>query len=179
MGWTYGSWEPREEIAKYLLGQLNNDSYQVLAHSLVGNHLWFVADRTKHIEGCVDRSIGLCLLQGWRGHGWGYKDLDEGCGPCEVDCPITYLTLAPEPTNEYSRRWREDVRQYHAVRSAKRKSIKDLKVGMTIRLRKGCTPEVVTITSLNPLRGSGYRIKPRHLPDVIEEVKDECNTTSC
>ena len=45
-----------------------------------------------------------------RHDGWGYKDVGEDMGPCEVDCPISYLDLLTEPENDYSREWRVKVR---------------------------------------------------------------------
>jgi hypothetical protein len=63
-----------------------------------------------------------------------YKDMEETVCPFMYNCPERILKLAEqsEPTNDMSREWRENV---HKV-LAKKKAIKSLKVGDTIKLNK-------------------------------------------
>ncbi len=37
--------------------------------------------------------------------------MDEACGPCAYDCPLSYLNQASEPTG-YAIEWREKVSQF-------------------------------------------------------------------
>lgn len=44
---------------------------------------------------------------------FGYKDMDETCGPCYYDCPMSILDLLTPTDNEYANEWREKCRYYH------------------------------------------------------------------
>ena len=115
-----------------------------------GGSLWAVRESATY-----DAKTGACLvtphkwialdLIKWGGGtemGWGYKDLSASMGPCEVNCPLEFLDLAPAPTpcpnrctnspygetackcggchgcsNCYETAWREKVRAYHADRA--------------------------------------------------------------
>jgi hypothetical protein len=66
------------------------------------------------------RWIALDLLK-CHGGCWGYKDLDETMGPCELNCPISYIERATEPSNEYARQWRKDVLEAYAESGRGRK----------------------------------------------------------
>jgi hypothetical protein len=93
-------------------------------------------------------AIYLCKFYGGRGRadGWGYKDMDESCGPNEVHCPLSFLQLAPDPAPGncggcgkcgtcWSRSWRDKVRSYHADAEMKRRTLAGLKVGDKVWLR--------------------------------------------
>lgn len=65
------------------------------------------------------RFIGVYLIKfykpkkdDWQG-GWGYKPMDESCGPVEVSCPLKYLDMVPDP-GSYATEWRKNVREWHA-----------------------------------------------------------------
>lgn len=74
--------------------------------------------------------------------GFGYKDMDESMGPCEVSCPLRILNrLTPIEDmpgglagNEYAAGWREKVREYHRNRAIQTKVAKSFKAGDKIRL---------------------------------------------
>ena len=90
--------------------------------------------------------------------GWGYKPIDETMGPCECDCPVSYLDEADEPMGDNAKEWRLACRERAAGRAAKKP-----KKGEVWSL-VGCRIPNVTLTSLKPLRGrcpNGviYRIK--------------------
>ena len=64
------------------------------------------------------------------GYTFGYKDMDETVGPCEIDCPLHILNmLTPEDElygegkGEYARKWRASVREYWERRQ--RSKLKD------------------------------------------------------
>jgi hypothetical protein len=135
-----------------------------------------------------ERFIAVDLIRwggGWRtkpGLGWGYKDMTEHSGPCEVDCPLVYLdpkmTDAPaicrcvvgrggsrEPGCEdcWATDWRERVRVYHAKRATGRRLVGQLRLGDRVYL-KGCTVDSVVLDQIKPkLRGEGWVFKPRYI----------------
>lgn len=111
-------------------------------------NLWTVWEHTDKQTGHAKRFIVLFLME-CRGGCWGYKDVDECMGPCEVNCPLAYLDLVKDhpPGNEYAQAWREKVRQYHA------EQVKPAK-GKWFQLRKNSWGlEKCLVTSVRPLTG--------------------------
>lgn len=78
----------------------------------------------------------VCLLQfspnDRAGYNFGYKDMDETCGPNECDCPERILKLLTPTDHEYAKKWRE--RCWENIR--KRKTRPRLKKGMVIEFTK-------------------------------------------
>jgi len=94
----------------------------VLAHRVIGNRLWFLAQhRAGERTGC--KWIGLTLIESRKGE-VAVKSMDETCGPCYYDCPLSFLAQADAPTGPYAGPWRERVRAFHASRSARRAAIR-------------------------------------------------------
>lgn len=140
MGWTfeYGTrWLSRKEYAENIIRECtatwehNGQKFSTrpLAHSLRGNDLWVVMERTHHNTGEVNTWIALYRLSKHEGM-WGYKDMDEDCGPYFHTCPLKFLKMT-EPKTDYSREWRERVRQYHNYVNARRRAGKSLR-GLSI-----------------------------------------------
>lgn len=183
MGWLFTYGQTRAQlIQKCLHGGASPAGYTPLDHAVVGTHLWVVFERKGSASNpngepqgplassasASERFIALYLLRPKRRYGWGYKAIDEGMGPVEVDCPLRLLNLAGTPQGEYSAGWRERVGAARAEKSARKARIKSLRIGEMVTLAPECQPAKVTITSLRPLRGRAengrdYRIAPRHL----------------
>lgn len=117
MGWLFSSrWSNRKEMLEHLRSKERwGDSFEILRSQLVGNNHWYIAKRS---DGLV--FIGLDLIQGGTRQypGYGYKDICASMGPCEVNCPLSYLDEAPDGGG-YETAWREKVRQYHADKKAR------------------------------------------------------------
>lgn len=112
MGWTFSSsWETKE----HLVDSLRRDMKDSLVASVVrGSRHWYV--RRLEDGRCY---IGLDLLakDSFGRSEWGYKDMDESCGPAYYDCPLKFLDLAqPAPTEGWAAEWREKVRQWHQAK---------------------------------------------------------------
>ena len=156
MGWTFTYGQKRAaliaercELREWARkdGVLVKDA--VLAHCYRGGvfkgTFYAVHERTAFEPGKapdVERWIEVTLMQchnfPGEGRSWGYKDMEETMGPCEVSCPLGYLAMVPERTcppdckrcaedscsGLWARRWRERVRKYHAERKAKREQRK-------------------------------------------------------
>ena len=106
--------------------------------------------------------------QGW----WGYKDLDESCGPSDVSCPLSYLDMVPCSEGPYAAPWRERVKAHHS----KRAQFNRLKVGTKVKLRAGLTLAgspltEATISNVKPLRATvGYltvRLSKKHIDAIL------------
>lgn len=120
MTWHFSSsWRTRSELVEHLIQPIETEqvSAKIIAHALLGNVLWCVAEVTAKREGFHKalhpgqtlRYIGCDLLERSEGQ-WGFKALDESIHPNYYSCPLAFLDMAPERSSE----WREGVRAYHA-----------------------------------------------------------------
>lgn len=156
MGWLFTQGQSRSELIKRLTATTEHSGtkWETIAKQCVGNHLWTVTQITR-AAGESQRFIALYLLQnGGERLGWGYKDVEESMGPCEVTCPVRFLDLAPLADSPYAAAWRERVCESHARCS------QSLHVGQSVKLTNGNS---YRITSVRPLRAIGpdggtYRI---------------------
>lgn len=170
MGWSFG-WKDRASLVaelsaidtrrRFVKPEPWNDgpgwfTQELLAKSLVGNHLWMVirqkfesaVSETALVTGEKSQTvITLALLEREKGDNgkpdWGYKGFDEASHPYYYSCPKKFLAMAPVVNAE----WRDGVAEYHAKRSAK------FGLGDTVVLSEGCAPARLTVTSVRPLRG--------------------------
>ena len=97
-------------------------SSTVLAHRVIGNRLWFLAQARSGAR-AGRKWIGLTLIDCKNGEA-AVKCMEETCGPCYYDCPLAFLDRASPPTGPYAGPWREKVREFHANRTAKRAAIR-------------------------------------------------------
>jgi len=94
----------------------------VLAHRVIGNRLWFLA-QTRTSDHVGRKWIGLTLIDCRHGEA-AVKRMDETAGPCYYDCPLAFLKQADAPMGMYAGAWREQVRAFHANRLARRAAIR-------------------------------------------------------
>jgi hypothetical protein len=163
MGWMSSeAWPTRKALKDYLKsGREFSPGVEILGSGGSGNELWMA------IKGGETSYLVLFLLGSCGYNEWGYKDMTESMGPYYYGCPLKLLDLVPETNPE----WRKDVREHHGKRKAEAKAKRELKkklrVGARLRLREGCNPQEVVISSLDPLMGDAYggtyRLPPRIL----------------
>ncbi len=117
MGWLFSSeWARKQNLVDHLLSQVK-EPYFVIAHRVVGNHLWVLygaqpgTDAWHRMEG--KNEIVLYLMQFSQGEG-GYKGIGENCGPYHMDCPMSLIKLAGPPITDTAQQWRDHVLQSHA-----------------------------------------------------------------
>ena len=88
-------------------------------------------DKAPDVERWIEVTLMQCHNYPGYGMSWGYKDMEETMGPCEVSCPLGYLDMVPEPKcaadcpkdghgHEWARLWRQRVRAYHAAKKVTR-----------------------------------------------------------
>lgn len=101
MGWTTNySWKHLKDVIKELTQNQTNDKRvrECLAHCYRGasfkGTLWTVWLITKP-DGTSYRYIGCDLIQYYKRDGecFGYKDLEAGMGPYQINCPLSYLLM--------------------------------------------------------------------------------------
>jgi hypothetical protein len=169
MGWSFlSSCSNKAAIIKHLTEECG---VKTIAKCVKGNVLWAVQESTTGTK-----FIGCYLLgadQGW----WGYKDMDESCGPCYYNCPLAYLEMVEDPKSTYSTGWREKVKAFHA----KNATFNGMKPGTKVKLKDGLTIQGEPITeaiieSVRPLRatvlaGSTFprtvSLSKRHIDAII------------
>ena len=114
MGWMIG-WNSKQALVEHLLKQ-EGGNCDIVKHSIVGNNLWCLMQR----KGDGLKFVVLFKIGSFRSAGmieWGYKDIDESCGPCETNCPQYLIDAADPPAGKYAEEWREAVAK---AREAKR-----------------------------------------------------------
>ena len=154
MGWDFcpSITTKAAAVADRLAGY--RDGVRVVKHSLRGNTLWSVLEDTKENN---KRIIHCAWLRYGGNDGWGYKTCTESALPYDYSCPLKFLDLVPEVTDET---WRKRVRAYHALKTVK------LEIGRTYPLLN-CRIPAITLTSIKPLRGTYdgglYRVNRKHL----------------
>lgn len=189
MGWLYG-WRKKADIIERRIMPHEwdgNDGARikdtVIAHCYRGGTFsgvfYAVHERTTKRKGKTETERWLeVTLMKCIGGDWGYKDMEESMGPCEVSCPLGYLEMVPEPKcapdcpteghgHVWARNWRERVRAYHAERGAATAKVKALTKGQIVQLKEGCSPRELVIVSTKPLIGESggrqYRFKAKQL----------------
>ena len=109
---------------------------------------WYLAENKGH------RFVALAICER-ENNEWAIKVLDESSGPCNVDCPLSFLDGLPEPVG-YAAQWRQRVRDFHATKVTLKKG--------TVFIRssnKTYHNKEATLVSLSPLEVwfNGWRLK--------------------
>jgi hypothetical protein len=165
MGWLYTQGQTRKALINHITADSETDFayWKTLKRYCSGNTLFAVQEVTYKDSGKTSRFIGVYLMQNNKGYGWGYKDMDESCGPYQYGCPLSFFDMVPDPGG-YATEWRRLNRENHARRFQK------IKVEQIVRLTNG---QDYRIISLRPLRGTHngniYRI-PRRMLTSPKEV---------
>lgn len=176
MGWFGGFFGDKESVVQACLKPWRNEerrvSCKVIEHSLSGSTLWSVREITHEDTGETERFIELDLIK-YRSGEYMYKQLEETCGPVETNCPLKFLDMVEDP-GSYATEWRQRVREYHSMQNERRKMLKRIVPGCTLRLRHTCTVHYVLVTSVTPfiygrdvISGTQYRIPKKHIEEVI------------
>jgi hypothetical protein len=139
MGWTSSwAWNRKEKIVEHVISaEMWGANFSILEHTVRGNRVWVLAEYAQG-EKVGQRFIALFLLS-YHDREWAYKDMDESCGPCQYDCPISFIKRAREvdaPIGDYAKEWREKVIQYHTNKNANRKRKAVLKPGMKLQYQR-------------------------------------------
>ena len=137
MGWLFRSGSTRKGlIAERVEGweRTNPDGLAInstcLAHCYRGGSfsgvLWSVWERTFNRDGHeaepTQHWIQCDLLRYSKHDGaWGYKDLEEMCGPYFFSCPLGYLRMVPIEEYGGNSSWREQVVLHHQRSAEKRR----------------------------------------------------------
>ena len=88
----------------------SGEKHEIIASSTVGS-TWYAAVKHTWVDGTFQTFAIICLTRkGGNGDGFGYKDMDETCGPNECSCPLYILDLLTPTDSEYANDWRARCR---------------------------------------------------------------------
>lgn len=179
MGWYYGFDNSRRDVIHEVTEGWDRTaegggSFQTIRHCAKGNVLYAVHEKTDP-DGSIYRFIGVYLLSR-ASDGWGYKPQDETMGPCQYNCPVSYIEMAeekPYTLNDYAREWRAEVRRQAAARA----KVSKPKVGDTIIFKPGIRAGGVPIEKavVTARRGRGIyaragwldlKVSPKHIERI-------------
>lgn len=154
-----------------------SDGTRCVKKATVGNILYTVWERPGG-----HKFIGIDLLSYRKKDGWGYKDMDETCGPCERSCPLSFFDLVPCPPEGYAAAWRERVRAYHAEKKGRKEEDKKLVSGAELELVPGlkCGGTEIIEATIIENRGKkflvstkcGVALLARHMIKAVKEKND-------
>ena len=115
MGWlTSRKWTKQTLVERLTASEEKNGIVRTcLKHSLKGNVLWTVWEISFPYKPTT-RFIGCDLLSNSSRGEWGYKDMDESCGPYYYTCPISFFKLVPVANQQ----WRDEVLKLDALKKA-------------------------------------------------------------
>lgn len=166
MGWLFTQNQTRRQLIENLTADFEtaNRKNRTFKRYCNGNTLFAVHEVINKDTGEITRYIGVYLMQRDQGFGWGYKDMDESCGPYQYGCPLSFFDLVPDPGG-YATDWRRHNREHHARRFQK------MEVGQSVKLTNG---QWYRVLSLRPLRaideaGCTYKI-PRRMLTTQKEI---------
>lgn len=138
MGWTSSyNWITKASVIEEVISNTHwGERFEVLKHSVRGSRVWVLAQHVQP-EKKGQQIIVVFLIKKFNDREWGYKDIDESCGPLYYDCPLSFISSAEKaggPLNASAQSWREDVRTFHAQQKEKRQQVSTLKSGMQLIL---------------------------------------------
>ena len=113
MGWTWynanyykkGKIDRKAECDSYF--EYKNSPYKVLKSSMVGS-TYYAAIQKGNIVCAAVFLTSTCMNDYYN---FGYKDMDETCGPYQYDCPKSILDLLTPTDSEYANEWRRKCKE--------------------------------------------------------------------
>ena len=129
MGWTYTNKRSYETVDEFFERELLGGHLKPVGKgALIHFHEYYRAvlnEKTNKIF-CL---VCLVDLKGDRDFNFGYKDMEDSCGPTVYNCPKRILDVLSKTDHEWANEWREKCRQ----RLEKRSSSNKIKEGTIIR----------------------------------------------
>lgn len=112
MGWTgmhTDYYDKRGNVDRKMACRAEYSRYgcEVLKDSIRGS-VYYAA--VKHPDGHVFGLVMHTIVNNDDYYNFSYKDIDEGMGPHDYDCPIGILNLLSDTDNEFALEWREKCR---------------------------------------------------------------------
>ena len=179
MGWLYSTeWDSAAKMRDSLRDDLTRAGHEIVKEATVAfGRRYYAACKKNGVT-----SLFVALIEGSPKNGFGYKDMDEGCGPNDTDCPLSVLAvLSPvediygpvkdDGAAKWATEFRAKCRAHAATRAASASAAKALKPGDKVWLRNTkSNPFTISVVGKNAkgtFRVLGYDEKglgPYRLP---------------
>jgi len=128
MGWLVGTghklYENKDAYLRHqcrMSNETDDHKNTILKSAFVGS-IWYAAVELKRPENAIRVVAFIFLTRSYRNGEFGYKDMDETVGPCEVNCPMSIMKLLTPLVGDesYASEWRKNVYDYHAAQKLTR-----------------------------------------------------------
>jgi len=123
MGWIWykakhyknGKVDRKKEMDSYF-----NEHLTLLKSSMVGS-VYYAAVKVNTTEE-VFGFVASTATKARDVYNFGYKDLDETCGPYQSKCPVSILNLLTPTDSQWANEWRQRCRDYAKAKADERRS---------------------------------------------------------
>lgn len=155
MGWTWqeskfrkdnGTIDRKAECDHIINYENDKVKLEVLKSAMKGSVYYAAVKRFDKANG-NSFVFGAVFLTSTDKHSWcdfGYKDMDETCGPYESECPKSILDMLSETDNKYALEWRARCRE----NLKSRKSLSSIRIGQVIEFNNGY--ETIRVRKMAP-----------------------------
>lgn len=170
MGWTFynsihirpnGTVDRKKEVDN----EFTREGLTVLKSTMVGTVYYGAIKQEK--TGVVFGLVVLTSSYKKGGYNFGYKNIDETCGPVEDRCPLSILNLLTPTDYKHANDWRERCREYHKQKKSPT-SFANLPVGTKViwtipyeYFSVGSKGDKVELVKKKLGRGHAYWYNPR------------------
>ena len=194
MGWTWTSEAAHydSKSKKYYINrkELCDDIYtydgenaklEVLKSCIIGSTYYAAVKSTNKKTGYESVFAAICLTSTniKEHYNFGYKDMDETCGPYKFDCPKNILDLLTPTENQCANEWRNACRKNIAEKK-KPNNLSKLPIGSEIKYTKYDGSEVVLIKhppayqfkrAFWMIKGQMQYVSQKHIPNNHVVIK--------
>lgn len=121
MGWLYYTLDPgvtpKQELTRMLTWEGETSTNRPLDMHMERTVCYAAVETI--IKATGERRVWAAVfLISYSSRGeFGYKDMDEGMGPCESKCPARILDLLTPTDSEWANAWRQRCREYNAAKT--------------------------------------------------------------
>lgn len=148
MGWTYqaakfykecGKIDRKAECDNLVTWENDLIKFEVLKSAVKGSTYYAAVRKTeKDTKKVSVTAIVILTHTAMRDYcNFGWKDIEECCGPCEDDCPKSILELLTETESKYANEWRERCWAKIKAKKSDNHSLSKLKYGAVIEFNIG------------------------------------------
>ena len=149
--------DEKAEIARLCTFETETQKSTLVKACKVGS-TWYAAVRTEPVNGEPIKqetfetetdgsyTFGAVFLTRYDDGCWGYKDMDEGQGPCEAQAPLSLIDLLSKikDPKSHAHNWRKRCRAWAAIPSYNEGD--KIKLAAPVTLTDGSTCQIVTAT---------------------------------
>jgi hypothetical protein len=143
MGWLFQNDKLRHQTpVEYITREFTHDNgttaATVISAAAVGSTIYAAIRNHDKTTGKSYVFCAVILFKNNERDGFGYKDMDESMGPCEVDCPDRIMRLLSPfeelPNPGYAGDWRKSVATAKTKKAETRSKISRLAIGDKVKL---------------------------------------------